>query len=352
MRTAALALTLALSLLAACAPRTLRPAIDPRLAADEAALQRSMAVQAELEMRRRLHRVGAAVLLANADLCGDMVAPLAGLEVLDLDALGDDWRPAFARELGQDAGVVVISAPAGSPAAEAGILPGDRILAVGGLELPAKGGKAFAKALDTALKTGGPVALRLAREGREAQASIAPRQACASEIILFPEKDVNALATGDQIFVFQGLLGFVRSDDELALIVGHELAHNSQKHIRAKMGNRALGAIVGSALQVLTGLPVGSLIADAGGALNSQGFEAEADYVGLYHSARAGFDIAHAPELWRRMAVQTPGAIAYGSTHPATSERFVLLEATAREIEGKRTRGEALRPEFQDTANK
>jgi len=50
----------------------------------------------------------------------------------------------------------------------------------------------------------------------------------------------------------------------------------------------------------------------------SQDFEAEADYVGLYHAARAGYDIENAPYIWRRFAASDPRGIdAVGGSHPA-----------------------------------
>ncbi len=82
----------------------------------------------------------------------------------------------------------------------------------------------------------------------------------------------------------------------------------------------------------------------------SQDFEAEADYVGLYVMARAGYDFHDAVTVWRRMAVNSPGAITMASDHPATSERFVALQAAIQEIDAKVAQGQKLLPNEQGSA--
>jgi len=117
------------------------------------------------------------------------------------------------------------------------------------------------------------------------------------------------------------------------------------------MGNAVLGSILDVVLSSLTRTPNMNTFQGIGGAAFSQDFESEADYVGLYYTARAGYDIHNVPDLWRRMAVENPGAITMGNTHPSTSQRFVALEAAAAEIEAKRKDGRALQPEMK-TAQK
>lgn len=107
-----------------------------------------------------------------------------------------------------------------------------------------------------------------------------------------------------------------------------------------------IGALIGGVITVATGVDVTSLGSDIGGAAFSQGFESEADYVGLYHTARAGYPIAEAPKFWRRMAASNPGAIHIaGSTHPSTAVRFLALEESVKEIQRKKAAGIRLAPE-------
>ena len=74
-------------------------------------------------------------------------------------------------------------------------------------------------------------------------------------------------------------------------------------------------------------------------------YEEEADYMGLYLAARAGFDISGVADLWRRMTVQHPEAAFVASAHPANPRRFVAINAAVAQIEAKRAAGKALVPD-------
>jgi hypothetical protein len=70
--------------------------------------------------------------------------------------------------------------------------------------------------------------------------------------------------------------------------------------------------------------------------------------VGLYYVARAGYDIEHAADFWRRMAVNEPKAMQGGLTHPSAPARFVALEAARDEIKAKIAAGKPLVPEMKE----
>ena len=60
--------------------------------------------------------------------------------------------------------------------------------------------------------------------------------------------------------------------------------------------------------------------------------------------ALSGFDIAHAPDFWRRVATLHPGDIAESYTHPSTAQRFIAMDAAVQEIREKQAQGMILRP--------
>ena len=78
----------------------------------------------------------------------------------------------------------------------------------------------------------------------------------------------------------------------------------------------------------------------------SQEFEAEADYVGIYYLERAGYSTENVANFWRDMAVEHPGSInqSHTSTHPATPERFLEINAAIKEIEEKKKSNQQLIP--------
>lgn len=170
---------------------------------------------------------------------------------------------------------------------------------------------------------------------------------CTMGFKIVEDRAVNAFASGKAVYITTGMLAFLRSDEEVALVIGHEMAHNLLDHHGKKSGNEILGAIVGGAVGGAIGMSMTDAGMAAGRGAYSQAFETEADYLGMILAARAGYNVASAPALWRRMAMVDPKAIhaSFGSTHPSSVERFLNLEAAAREIERKRAAGLPLVPE-------
>lgn len=169
---------------------------------------------------------------------------------------------------------------------------------------------------------------------------------CRFPVVLVKDQEINAYADGKKVYIPVGMIRFVENDDELALVVGHELSHNILAHSNKKLGNAILGTLVDVLVLATTGVDTGGTFGDAGAKAYSKGFESEADYLGLYITARAGYDIDTAPLFWRRMSIEHPSAIIerYNSTHPSNSARFASLAATADEIRLKQDNGLALLP--------
>jgi predicted Zn-dependent protease len=191
-----------------------------------------------------------------------------------------------------------------------------------------------------------PTTFKISRGGVEQQVTITPKKSCAGRALAADSTSINAYADGQNVIVTTGMMNFAKQDSELALVIGHELAHNSRKHVEAKKKNAMLGMVLGAVVTGVTGVNVMGLGQGLGAGAFSQSFEYEADYVGLYHTARAGYDITDAPHFWRRMGAKHPAAIHLkGSTHPSSAKRFVALEETVAEINAKKASGAPLVPE-------
>ncbi len=138
-------------------------------------------------------------------------------------------------------------------------------------------------------------------------------------------KTVNAFVLpGGKVFVFSGIFGVARSEDALAAVLGHELAHNLANH-HGERASSAVGStiLLTSAFLLTAGLayfvlrPVIELVFNTP---MSRRQESEADYIGLMLMAEACFDPAQAAEFWRRMdQVQTLQPPEWISTHPSVS---------------------------------
>lgn len=332
-----------LVLVVGCTPNTRVPDIDPALVAEEARKQRAAVVEARIAQHQRLWDVAFRIAAANTELCGERVRPGFGYQAVTIDRIDEPWREAWRSRLGVTERPTVAVVVRDSPAARAGLRPGDRLLRIGEHDIGAGRGALAAAELPA---DAGPTEFVVEREGGEHRLTVRPVRLCDYPAVLQYDDRVNAFADGGRVIVTTGMLRFAREDAELALVLGHELAHNTRGHIDSKRANILLGGLVGAALSVLVGIDVSSAGAHAGAGVFSQDFEAEADYVGVYHAARAGYDMRSAASFWRRMAVAHPRAIRLaGSTHPSTVKRFLAIEQAAREVERKRAANAPLTPE-------
>ena len=151
------------------------------------------------------------------------------------------------------------------------------------------------------------------------------------ETNVISSSEVNAWCMpGGKMAVYTGLIDKLNAtDDELAAVMGHEIAHALREHARERASEQmvASGIIsVGSALFGLGDLgQTGAEYAYMGllGLPNSRQHETEADRIGVELAARAGYDPRAAISLWRKMG-QVSGAepIKFLSTHPSTTDRL------------------------------
>jgi predicted Zn-dependent protease len=158
------------------------------------------------------------------------------------------------------------------------------------------------------------------------------------ELAIFEQNQINAFAMpGGKIGVYTGILEITEDADQLAAVIGHEIAHVTAKHVNERASRGSLTGIGIEALAVIMGggytggAYTASQVMSAGAALGmelpmSRGQETEADIVGLEYMAKAGFDPRAAVKLWQNMASQggkkPPEHL---STHPTSETRIENL---------------------------
>jgi len=162
------------------------------------------------------------------------------------------------------------------------------------------------------------------------------------EFHVIDDKQPNAFCLpGGIIFVNSGIFRYARSDDQLAAVIGHEVAHALARHGAERMSRQlalalpgvALSAVVGSQSPQL-GDAVGRVYGvgmQVGGTLpHSRTQEYEADRIGLILMAKAGYDPDAAVGFWRNM-MRAGGSKRpeFLSTHPADARR---IQAIVREL--------------------
>jgi predicted Zn-dependent protease len=157
------------------------------------------------------------------------------------------------------------------------------------------------------------------------------------EFVVFDEpKTINAFALpGGKVGVYSGLIKLVSSDDEIAIVMGHEIAHVTARHGAQRMSTGVVAALAGIALGVATEdsknqeailLGYGAL---AGGTTLafSRSHESEADHIGLRYAAKAGYDPNAAVIFWQKMAKANEGSSLpeFLRTHPTDEHRIENL---------------------------
>ena len=321
--------------------------------AAEQVKQQQLALQAQLDRQRRLDDVAAPLLRAATPLCGGAVAYRAGIAAANLATFADEYAGA-AFALGFTDTLQITSVARSSPAEAAGLRSGDRVLAVNGQ--PLQTGRGASEELVKRLsRADSRVSLTVRRDGTVNTNYINREPACDYGMVVVIGDQLNAFADGKRIYVYTRMLEFAASDDELATVVSHEIAHNAMHHIDAQKSNALVGALLGAVLDVAalrggvnTGGAYSRQFAELGSMVFSQDFEREADYVGLNILAASGRSLDASANFWRRMAQEHPSSIGYATTHPTTAERFVRLDQAQREIASKLATGEPLRLAMKD----
>ena len=336
--------TMAIGVVAACAPVSTGPKVSKEAAEAEAEKQRLLVFDEQIKLYTRLANVAWPILEKNADLCEGNTLKTFEAMIVNKTFMGDEFESTLTtRGFGDTPAFFVIGQD--SPLQGKGVSVGDKLIKIDDWDVPS-GSKAMSKVREKIIEIGKTdESVRFTIETKDGTKEISSdmRSVCNYDFGVVNSDQVNAFANGSAVFVTSGMMRFVDTDTELATIVGHEMAHNLMGHIQKKEGN----AIIGMILDILiagAGVNTGGLFSKAGAQAYSQDFEREADYVGLYLMARAGYDTKGTANLWRRMATTHPGStsMAAASTHPATPERFLALEATSDEIQKKIDAGEPL----------
>lgn len=285
--------------------------------------QEKLAFENLERQQQRLMQVALPVLKANTELCPKTRQDI-GVIMHSLKNYPKALRPAAKRELGAGEEPSIRLVVKGSAAEAAGLKAGDQFLTA-----KSKVTTPNSKAVQAQLIAGETVQIQ--RGNKKMPLTVPSDTVCGYNVRLAQTSTINAYADGRNITMTTGMMNFVKNDDELALIVGHELGHNTMGHIRKIVSN---------------------IILSFGGTRYTRPFESESDYVGLYYMVRAGYSPEGVEDFWRRLAVTNPKYVARAKTHPTYPNRYLSIAATRDEIKSKQAAGKALIPNFKKRADK
>ena len=163
------------------------------------------------------------------------------------------------------------------------------------------------------------------------------------ELNLITSAELNAFCMpGGKVAVYTGIVDQLKlTDDEVAMIMGHEMAHALREHARARIAkSQGTGTLLSLGAQLLGLGQLGDVAANIGTQLLTLRFsredETDADLVGLELAARAGYNPQASVSLWQKMAQAGAGAggPAFLSTHPSGPQRIQELQANVPKVQG------------------
>jgi hypothetical protein len=340
-----------LFLTACAAPSTSRINYDSAEIDAEAALQRELALKKYLSYKQRLHNVSYPILKSASEFCTNKQINSVGAQGAASADFEGRWK-IIARKLFKGDEFTITWVDDNGPAAKAGLAVNDKVLAVNNVVFGNNQQQHQKFYTETArIKTSkSPITkLKIQRNQQFINLTINHEKICGYPVVLGDSDAVNAYADGKRIIITKGMMRFARDDQDLALVIAHELGHNLMGHIDKKQSNYMLGTLIDLAAAA-NGVNTRGTFGSVGANAFSQDFEAEADYVALYYMNAAGLPLEGVADFWREMAAEHPGSISsnHSASHPATSERFLAISKTIKEINHKIAAGEPLRPNINE----
>lgn len=284
----------------------------------------------------RLATVGHRLAIGAAALC-PAARGLPGFAVQALVQYKPEARGDAKAAFGLDDRPAILAVVPGSAADRAGLRAGDVLVAIDGAAVaPLPPGRkadyegvgAIEQRIEIALARS-PVDLSVDRRGRAVALRFTPQIGCPTRFQVLPSDAMNASADGTYVQVSSRIIEFTRNDDELAILVAHELAHNILGH-RQTLDSQHVSR--------------GLLRAFGKNRERIRATEEQADRLAIWLAARAGYDIDAAPGYWDRLMRATSFGIFADGTHDGRKVRIANAEAEIAAVKARRAAGQPLDP--------
>jgi hypothetical protein len=287
----------------------------------------------------RVAEVSYRVALGGKPFCNP-IYPLTGMLLQHLGDYRPEDQPRAASEFGLERGPGILAVVSGSPAARRGLQAGDVLLSANGLPFPSpaaiaanpdqKVRRKLIESLEAQLEDRlrlGPVTFEVLRQSQKLTLPLSPVAACEVRGRLARSSQANAFADGRYAIMTTKMLDFIQNDDELAVAMTHEIAHNLLGH-RSRLEDEKV--------------PHGILRNFGSNAAKVRATEEEADRLGIRLLWAAGYNVSAAVPFWRRLyakydPVPIPKLL---RTHPSLSARERIINEVLRDIGAATAAGE------------
>ena len=299
-----------------------------------------------LQRQERIYRIAAPLIIKNAVLCRTQARPLLGFTAKNQYSYPPELSVAARQSLGLDERLQVMQILDGSGAMRAGLKRGDILQTIQDLTIPTgpQAEPEAARMLSPILKNLTEINITVIRQNQPITVNVPLTLACAFAIDVGNTQNVNAYADGRRILLTRGLLDWLSTDEDVAVIIAREIAHNVLQHAKQLQQMATVSIVIDNLLLFKP---------DQVAANNSNGIkitpekmDQDADRLALFMLARAGYDLASFTRVMQKLA-QIPNASqanTYPALHPWTEVRQSVIKTTMNEIRQKQSAKKALVP--------
>lgn len=310
------------------------------------AATRDPALDGLLQRQERVYRVAAPLIIKNAVLCRTQARPLLGFTAKNQYSYSPELAVAARQSLGLDERLQVMQILDGSGAMRAGLKRGDILQTIQDLNIPTgpQAEPETARMLSPILKNLSELTITVVRQNQPITVNVPLTLACAFAIDVGNTQHVNAYADGRRILLTRGLLDWLSTDEDVAVIIAREIAHNVLQHAKQLQQMATLSIVIDNLLLFKPDQVAAN--SSNGIKITPEKMDQEADRLALFMLARAGYDTANFTRVMQKL-VQAPNAsqaITYQTLHPWTDGRQSVIQTTIKEIRQKQLAKKALVP--------
>jgi len=299
-----------------------------------------------LERQERIYRIAAPLIIKNAVLCRTQARPLLGFTAKNQYSYPPELSVAARQSLGLDERLQVMQILDGSGAMRAGLKRGDILQTIQDITIPSgpQAEPEAARMLSPILKNLTEINITVIRQNQPITVNVPLTLACAFAIYVGNTQNVNAYADGRRILLTRGLLDWLSTDEDVAVIIAREIAHNVLQHAKQLQQMATLSIVIDNLLLFKPDQVAAN--SSNGIKITPEKMDQDADRLALFMLARAGYDLASFTRVMQKLA-QIPNASqanTYPALHPWTEGRQSVIQSTMKEIRQKQSAKKALVP--------
>ncbi|MDR4513608.1 M48 family metallopeptidase [Nitrosomonas sp.] len=344
-------------LLSSCASKS-QIASEPQIVSEAQINTWTHEINKWIENSKRVSNIASKILIEGKEYCDklDHIGPYFGIDFWSKDTFKKKWHTAALSSFGLNNEVQIHHVHPLSPAYDAGLQVGDKVVKINDLKIKDQSDYMSALKKNKA-KT---FMFTIRRKGEHLDVVIEPLMVCDSKVFLVYDDSRIFYSDGEYILISNGIMPFFSSDEEIALVISHELAHLARNHHTKNYARGWMGALLGFVFQgIIEALIGGELetfddnapsLEDHGEYLLSKASveqEQQADYDGLHLMSMAGYEIDNlSSTAWNKLEriITIRHSEFFHYKHPKVEDRISRFETVKQEIKEKKQNGYSLIP--------